>query len=136
MRTTLYDLEDRPIATIDEHGVIRLYNGHVVGELLDGVIAGWNGNGLGEIKNGEIFNAANQAIGRTTSKKHSSPPYRQDLDYAGGIKRPYLHGSQGVKPVNQISNPHSLEEILRSGGAHKIPPLKFPGENPTPPAQP
>ena len=45
MRTTLYDLQDRPIATIDEKGVIRLYNGHVVSELVDGVIAGWNGNG-------------------------------------------------------------------------------------------
>lgn len=136
MRTTLYDLQDRPIATIDEKGVIRLYNGHVVSELVDGVIAGWNGNGLGEIKNGVVLNGAGQAIGSTKSQSHSTPPYHQDLDYSGGIKRPYLHGSQKVDPVNPVSNPQSLEEILRSGGAHKIPPLKFPGEPPTPPAQP
>lgn len=136
MRTTLYDLQDRPIATIDEKGVIRLYNGHVVGELVDGIIAGWNGNGLGEIKNGTVLNASGQVIGATTSKKHSSPPYRPDQDYGAGIKRPYLHGTQKVNPVNPISDPESLEEILRSGGAHKIQPLKFPGENPTPPVQP
>lgn len=136
MRTTLYDLQDRPIATIDANRVIRLYNGHVVGELVDGVIAGWNGNGLGEIKNGVVLNSVGQTIGSTTSQKHSTPPYHPGLDYSGGIKRPYLHGSQKVNPVNPISNPQSLEDVLRSGGAHKIPPLKFPGEQPTPPAQP
>jgi len=136
MRTTLYDLQDRLIATIDEKGVIRLYNGHVVGELVDSVIAGWNGNGLGEIKNGVVVNGAGQTIGSTTSQKHSTPPHRPDQDYGTGIKRPYLHGSQRVTPVNPVSNPESLEEILRSGGSHKIPPLKFPGESSTPPAQP
>ncbi len=136
MRTTLYDPQDRPIATIDEKGVIRLYNGHVIGELVDGVIAGWNGNGLGEIKNGAVLNGAGQIIGSTTSQKHSSPPYHPDLDYSGGIKRPYLHGSQKVNPVNPIGDPQSLEDVLRSGGARKIPPLKFPGEQPTPPVQP
>ncbi len=136
MRTTLYDLQDRPIATIDEKGVIRLYNGHVVGELVDSVIAGWNGNGLGEIKNGVVVNGAGQTIGSTTSQKHSTPPYRPDQDYGTGLKRPYLHGSQKVTPVNSVNNPASLEEILRSGGSHKIPPLKFPGESLTPPAQP
>ena len=136
MRTTLYDLQDRPIATIDEKGVIRLYNGHVIGELVDGVIAGWNGTGLGEIKNGAVLNGAGQIIGSTTSQKHSGPPYHPDLDYSGGIKRPYLHGSQKVNPVNPIGDPQSLEDVLRSGGARKIPPLKFPGEKPTPPVQP
>jgi hypothetical protein len=136
MRTTLYDLQDRPIATIDEKGTVRLYNGHVVGELVDGVIAGWNGNGLGEIKNGVVFNASGQAIGSTTSRKHSTPPYRHNQDYVTGIKKPYLHGSPNVDPVNPINNQQSLEDVLRSGGTHKIPPLKFPGEKPTPPAQP
>ena len=136
MRTTLYDLQDRPIATIDEDFIIRLYNGHAVGTLIDGVIAGWNGNAIGEIRNGSVFNGANQKIGGTTSRKHSTPPYRSLADYNSGISKTYVPGSQPIIPINPINDQSSLEDVLRSGGARKIPPLKFPNEQPTPPVQP
>ena len=135
MRTTLYDLEDRPIATIDENGVIRLYNGHAIGTLIDGVIAGWNGNAIGEIRNGSVFNGANQKIGSTSSRKHSTPPYRPVADYNSGASKTYVPGSQPINPINPINDPSSLEDVLRSGGAHKIPPLTFPGESLSPPVQ-
>lgn len=136
MRATLYDLQDRPIATIDENWVIRLYNGHAIGTLIDGVIAGWNGNSIGEIRNGSVFNGANQKIGNTTSRKHSTPPYRPLADFNSGASKTYVPGSQPITPMNPINDMSSLEDVLRSGGARKIPPLKFPGENPNPPAQP
>ncbi len=136
MRTTLYDLQDRPIATIDENGVTRLYNGHAIGTLIDGVIAGWNGNSIGEVRNGSVFNGANQKIGSTASRKHSTPPHHPLADYNSGASRIYVPGSQPTIPINPINDANSLEDVLRSGGARKIPPLKFPGEQTTPPAQP
>jgi hypothetical protein len=136
MRVTIYDLQDRPIATIDEDFVIRLYNGHAVGTLIDGVIAGWNGNAIGEIRNDSVFNSSNQKIGSTTSKKHSAPPYRPLADYNSGVSKTYVPGSQQINPINPINDPSSLEDVLRSGGAREISPLNFPGENLIPPDQP
>jgi len=128
MRVTIYDLNDNPIATIDkdEINTIRLYNGYEVGYLVDTIISGWNGNALGEITGNYVVNTSGQKIGKLSSKIHSQPPYKPLSDISSGIRRPYKHGSQQIIPVNPVNNPNSLEEILRSGGNHRIPPLKFP----------
>lgn len=65
MRATLYDLQDRPIATIDNDEIhtIRLYNGYAVAHLVDDIIAGWNGNQLGQLVNGDVLNSAGIKVG-------------------------------------------------------------------------
>lgn len=132
MRTTIYDLNDNPIATIDDDEIntIRLYNGHAVGYLVETIISGWNGNALGEIKGSAVVNTSGQVIGKLTSEKYTLPPYRPLSDYSTGIRTLYKHGTQRTNPINPVNDPNSLEEVLRSGGSYVIPPLKIPNSHP------
>lgn len=126
---TLYDLFNRPIATIhqDDENTIRLYNGHAVAAIVDdGIIAGWNGNTIGQIINGSVLNTAGNIVGTVGSKKFSHPPYRPLGAVLKRNKKPYAKGKAQTTPQNPITDPNSLEEVLRSGGTYKIPPLKFP----------
>jgi hypothetical protein len=128
---TIYDLKDRPIATLDLNNdlSICLYNGHTVAWITNGtILAGWNGNTLGQVIGDNILNRAGDLIGTIGSKRFSNPPYRPISPYPPRIKKPFALGKAQATPQNPALDPNSLEEVLRSGGTYKIPPLKFPSE--------
>jgi len=117
METTLFNKNGKPVAYLGEDGrTIYLWEGRVVGYLLEDKVFGWNGRQLGWFDNGTIFDIYGLRAGFIKRKS----PIPTDMESGKAAKQ-----AKGIKGARQspVAKPvmcygyssRSLEEILAEG---------------------
>ena len=116
--TTLYDVNENPVAYIADDGEnsIYLWSGHAVSYINDENIHGWNGQHLGCFADGIVYDLQGTRVG-FTRKRCPVATYAEPAKYVKYAKyvryaryAPYARPALSVGYSNQ-----SLESFLQSG---------------------
>lgn len=134
MSAIIYDLNDVPVAVFNGNDIYT-YDGHAAAYVEGQVVVGWNGHEICIFKDGVFYDRNEIKVGSITPQKHNpnSPPRRPLCRHSPQTKVPYPPARKS-QVANPISDPQSLDQIIRSGAISKLPP---PSQQlvPTPPVQ-